>query len=72
MSPNGAIRSALGGDVSRKPMVYRNIPPLVKQWRRPIIIAAPRVQRPVQQPGLRGPRTRHAPDQILAHHGSFL
>ncbi|XP_037566688.1 isocitrate dehydrogenase [NADP] cytoplasmic-like [Dermacentor silvarum] len=39
MSPNGAIRSALGGDVSRKPMVYRHIPPLVKQWRRPIIIA---------------------------------
>ncbi|XP_037558012.1 isocitrate dehydrogenase [NADP] cytoplasmic-like, partial [Dermacentor silvarum] len=39
MLPNGAIRSALGGDVSRKPMVYRHIPPLVKQWRRPIIIA---------------------------------
>ncbi|KAH7979961.1 hypothetical protein HPB49_012197 [Dermacentor silvarum] len=39
MSPNSAIRNALGGDVSRKPMVYRHIPPLVKQWRRPIIIA---------------------------------
>ncbi|KAH7931895.1 hypothetical protein HPB49_025805 [Dermacentor silvarum] len=39
MSPNGVIGNALGGDVFRKPIACRNIPPLVKQWRRPIIIA---------------------------------
>ncbi|XP_049519162.1 isocitrate dehydrogenase [NADP] cytoplasmic-like [Dermacentor silvarum] len=39
MSHNTAICNALGGDVFRKPMVCRNIPPLVKHWRRAIIIA---------------------------------
>ncbi|XP_037557438.1 isocitrate dehydrogenase [NADP] cytoplasmic [Dermacentor silvarum] len=39
MSPNGAIGNALGGDVFRKPIACRKMPPLVKQWRRPIIIA---------------------------------
>ncbi|KAH6938487.1 hypothetical protein HPB50_010006 [Hyalomma asiaticum] len=39
MSPNAAIRNALGGAVFREPIVCRNIPPLVKQWRKPIIIA---------------------------------
>ncbi|KAH7978620.1 hypothetical protein HPB49_006152 [Dermacentor silvarum] len=38
MSPNDAIRKALGGDVFRKVMVCRSIPPLANQWRRPIII----------------------------------
>ncbi|XP_037557507.1 isocitrate dehydrogenase [NADP] cytoplasmic-like, partial [Dermacentor silvarum] len=39
MSPNGVIRNALGGDVFQKSIACRNIPPLVKQWRRSIIIA---------------------------------
>ncbi|XP_037557672.2 isocitrate dehydrogenase [NADP] cytoplasmic [Dermacentor silvarum] len=39
MSPNGAIRNAHGGDVFRKPIACRNIPPLMNQWRRSIIIA---------------------------------
>ncbi|CAN7952062.1 isocitrate dehydrogenase [NADP] cytoplasmic [Ixodes scapularis] len=38
-SPNSAIRNALGGALFREPIVCRNIPPLVKQWRKPIIIA---------------------------------
>ncbi|KAH7979148.1 hypothetical protein HPB49_008497 [Dermacentor silvarum] len=39
MSPNAAIRNAFGGDVFRKPIACRNIPPLMNQWRRSIIIA---------------------------------
>ncbi|XP_037566630.2 isocitrate dehydrogenase [NADP] cytoplasmic-like [Dermacentor silvarum] len=39
MSPNAAIRNALGGDVFRKPIACRNIPPLMNKWRRSIITA---------------------------------
>ncbi|KAH7977852.1 hypothetical protein HPB49_003760 [Dermacentor silvarum] len=39
MSPNTAIRNALGGAVFPELIVCRNIPPRVKQWCRPIIIA---------------------------------
>ncbi|XP_037566618.1 isocitrate dehydrogenase [NADP] cytoplasmic-like [Dermacentor silvarum] len=39
MSPNAAIRNALGGDVFRKPIACRNVPPLMNQWRRSIITA---------------------------------
>ncbi|KAH9369813.1 hypothetical protein HPB48_019152 [Haemaphysalis longicornis] len=66
-SPNAAIRNALGGAVFREPIVCRNIPPLVKQWRKPIIHRATRVRRPVQRQGLRCARTRHTAHQVLAH-----
>jgi len=37
-SPNGTIRAILDGTVFRKPIIVKNIPPLVKPWKKPIII----------------------------------
>jgi isocitrate dehydrogenase len=37
-SPNGQIRSILDGTVFRKPIVVRNIAPVVSGWKKPIII----------------------------------
>ncbi len=38
-SPNGTIRNILGGTVFREPIVCRNIPRLVPNWKSPIVIA---------------------------------
>lgn len=38
-SPNGTIRAILDGTVFRKPILVRNIQPLVKTWKKPITIA---------------------------------
>jgi len=37
-SPNATIRAILDGTVFRKPIIVKNIPPLVKTWKKPIII----------------------------------
>jgi len=37
-SPNATIRSILDGTVFRKPIIARNIPPMVRSWKKPIII----------------------------------
>jgi isocitrate dehydrogenase len=37
-SPNGTIRSILGGTVFRKPIMVNNIAPAVRSWKKPIII----------------------------------
>jgi len=37
-SPNGTIRSILDGTVFRKPIIIKNIPPAVRNWKKPIII----------------------------------
>jgi isocitrate dehydrogenase len=37
-SPNGTIRSILDGTVFRKPIIIKNIPPLVRAWTKPIVI----------------------------------
>ncbi len=37
-SPNATIRAILDGTVFRKPIMVKNIPPLVKTWKKPIII----------------------------------
>ena len=37
-SPNGTIRALLDGTVFRKPIVVRNVPPMVRSWTRPITI----------------------------------
>ncbi|MBC62432.1 MAG: isocitrate dehydrogenase (NADP(+)) [Zetaproteobacteria bacterium] len=37
-SPNGRIRNELGGTVFRSPIVCKNIPRLVKNWKKPIVI----------------------------------
>lgn len=38
LSPNGTIRSIIGGTVFRKPITVSNIPPAVKSWAKPIAI----------------------------------
>ena len=37
-SPNGTIRNYLGGTVFRAPIICKNIPRLIPQWKKPIII----------------------------------
>jgi isocitrate dehydrogenase len=37
-SPNGTIRARLDGTVFRKPIVVKNVPPMVRSWAKPIII----------------------------------
>lgn len=37
-SPNGTIRNYLGGTVFREPILCNNIPKLVNNWKKPIII----------------------------------
>jgi isocitrate dehydrogenase len=38
-SPNATLRAALDGTVFRKPIVVRNVPPMVRSWKKPITIA---------------------------------
>jgi len=37
-SPNGTIRNILGGTIFREPIIFKNIPKLVRSWTNPIII----------------------------------
>ncbi|HET7225442.1 MAG TPA: NADP-dependent isocitrate dehydrogenase [Candidatus Eisenbacteria bacterium] len=37
-SPNGTLRAILDGTVFRKPIVVRTIPPMVRSWKKPIVI----------------------------------
>src|SRR5262249_50868849 len=37
-SPNGTIRAALDGTVFRKPILVKNVPPMVRSWIKPITI----------------------------------
>ncbi len=37
-SPNGTIRNELNGTVFREPILIKNIPPLIKHWKKPIVI----------------------------------
>jgi len=37
-SPNGTIRNYLNGTVFREPILCNNIPKLIPQWKKPIII----------------------------------
>jgi isocitrate dehydrogenase len=38
-SPNGTIRAILDGTVFRKPIIVKNVLPMVRSWRKPITIA---------------------------------
>ena len=38
-SPNGTIRAILDGTVFREPIIVKNVKPLVKGWKEPIIVA---------------------------------
>jgi isocitrate dehydrogenase len=37
-SPNGTIRAILDGTVFRKPIIVKNVPPMVRAWKKPIVI----------------------------------
>ena len=37
-SPNGTIRNILGGTVFRQPIICKNIPRVVKNWSKPIVV----------------------------------
>jgi isocitrate dehydrogenase len=37
-SPNGTIRNYLNGTVFREPIICKNVPRLVPQWKKPIVI----------------------------------
>ena len=37
-SPNGTIRAILDGTVFRKPIIVKNVPPMVRSWQKPIVI----------------------------------
>jgi isocitrate dehydrogenase len=37
-SPNGTIRAILDGTVFRKPIIVKNVPPMVRSWEKPITI----------------------------------
>src|SRR5262245_6998521 len=37
-SPNGTIRALLDGTVFRKPIIVHNVPPMVRAWKKPIVI----------------------------------
>ncbi len=37
-SPNGTIRAILDGTVFRTPIIMKNVPPVVKNWKKPITI----------------------------------
>jgi len=37
-SPNGTIRNIVGGTIFREPIICKNVPKLVRGWKRPIII----------------------------------
>ena len=38
-SPNGTIRNILGGTIFRQPIICKNIPRIVKNWNKPIVVA---------------------------------
>ncbi len=37
-SPNGTLRNYLGGTVFREPIICKNIPKLIPNWKRPIVV----------------------------------
>ena len=38
-SPNGTIRNILGGTIFRQPIICKNVPRIVKNWNKPIVVA---------------------------------
>ena len=38
-SPNGTIRNILGGTIFRQPIICKNIPRIISNWNKPIIVA---------------------------------
>ena len=38
-SPNGSIRNILGGTIFRQPIICKNVPRIVSNWNKPIVVA---------------------------------
>ena len=38
-SPNGTIRNILGGTIFRQPIICKNVPRIITNWNKPIIVA---------------------------------
>ena len=38
-SPNGTIRNILGGTIFRQPIICKNVPRIVTNWNKPIVVA---------------------------------
>ena len=38
-SPNGTIRNILGGTIFRQPIICQNVPRIVTNWNKPIVVA---------------------------------
>ena len=39
ISPNGTIRNILGGTIFRQPIICKNVPRIVTNWNKPIVVA---------------------------------
>jgi isocitrate dehydrogenase len=77
-SPNGTLRAILDGTVFRKPIVVKNVPPMVRSWAHPIIIgrhaygdmyksAEMRIRQPGKVEIVFTPADGSAPQRVLIH-----
>ena len=65
-SPNGTIRNILDGTIFREPIVCRNVPRIVQQWDKPVVIARHGFGDSVPCAGLPLPGSRDDQDQLDA------
>ncbi len=77
-SPNGTIRAYLDGTIFRKPIMVRNVPPMMRRWKKPITVARhaygdifKNVEMAIDQPGrvemTYTPASGAAPVTLLLH-----
>src|SRR5215468_1008883 len=77
-SPNGTIRAILDGTVFRKPILVKNVPPMVRSWVHPIVIgrhaygdmyksAEMRIRQPGKVELVFTPADGSAPQRALIH-----
>jgi len=77
-SPNGTIRAILDGTVFRRPIVVKNVPPMVRGWAKPITIgrhaygdmyksAELRIRQPGKVELLYSPADGSPPQRVLIH-----
>ena len=77
-SPNGTIRAILDGTVFRRPIIVRNVPPMVRSWAKPITIgrhaygdmyksAERRIRAPGKVEMVFTPADGSVPQKILVH-----
>ena len=77
-SPNGTIRAIIDGTVFRKPIVVKNVPPMIRSWAHPIVIgrhaygdmyksAEMRIRQPGRAEIVFTPADGSEPQRILIH-----